>query len=440
VLSSIYIPYSQQQSNIMDAAHASIGILIVFVIGYILIIAEAFTHINKASVALMTAVVSWGLVFSDYSVPYSDHLQQFYHHVASVSELIFFLLAAVTIVEILSAHNSFRFLSNLVTARSKRKLLVVVSIMSFLLSSVLDNLTTTVVMITLMRKIVGSKQDRWMIGSGIVIAANAGGAWTPIGDVTTTMLWIGDLITTGPTLQWLFLPSATCVLTSVAVLAFSLEGSLPEVDQSHATVKKEPRSRLIFFLGMGVLVSVPVVKYYTGLPPFMGMILGLSILWTFTDIIHGRYDSREHLRVPFILRAVDMSAPLFFLGVLLSVAGLETAGILGALAETLNDVFPSINLLTVFIGIVSAVIDNVPLVAACMNMYGQAVYPTDSPFWQLLAYCAGTGGSILIIGSAAGVAFMTLEKVPFFWYLRRAAPAALVGYFAGFAVYILFGR
>ena len=302
------------------------------------------------------------------------------------------------------------------------------------LSSVLDNLTTTIVMVSLIRKVIQDREDRWTIGSAIVIAANAGGAWTPIGDVTTTMLWIGGQLSTGNIISSLFFPSIACMILALIPLQFFLKG---EVQHQLAKQKTETHALLVLILGISVLVSVPVFKYLTGLPPFMGILFGLGILWIVTDFLHRDYPERHNLRVVEIMKRIDLPSVVFFLGILLAVGALHEVGILGDLANFLDMTLKSPILIATVIGLLSAVVDNVPLVAAAMGMYDLASYPMDSPFWEMIAYAAGTGGSLLIIGSAAGVVFMGIEKVSFFFYLKRVTLSAAVGYFGGITVYLL---
>jgi Na+/H+ antiporter NhaD/arsenite permease-like protein len=309
--------------------------------------------------------------------------------------------------------------------------------MTFFLSAVLDNLTTTIVMVALIQKLLRTHEQKMLIGGAIVIAANAGGAWSPIGDVTTTMLWIGGNVSTWPLMRDLFLPSMACSLVAFAWLHFYLP-ELPVIDKGTEEAFPFPKlGNILFFLGIGSLVFVPVLRYLTGMPPFMGVILGLGLMWLVTDLVHRNYHHHVHLTMPAALSRIDMSGVLFFLGILLSIQALETVGVLDHLALVLQHFIGNINMIAVAIGILSAVIDNVPLVAGSMGMYNLSAYPTDSSFWQLVAYCAGTGGSMLIIGSAAGVAFMGMEKVGFGWYLKKIGPPAAVGYFAGIIVYLL---
>lgn len=414
----------------------AIWMIVVFVIGYALITLENITKINKATIALMIAIICWILQYeNDPSCILEKGYKCFSTYISAISQIVFFILGALTIVEIISNHQGFRVLSDYIQVNSKRKLLWVVGFIAFFLSSVLDNLTTTIVMVTLLQKIVREREDRLIIGSGVVIAANAGGAWTPIGDVTTTMLWIGGQITTVNVMKDLFIPSIICLVVSLFFLTFMLKGNFvkKEVEVKHST----PLENFVFFLGIGLLIFVPIFKYLTHLPPFMGMFFGLSVLWIITDWVHGEEKDRMHLKVPHALSKIDFPTTLFFLGILLAVSALENAQILEKLAEWLDHAVGNVPIIATLIGLVSAVVDNVPLVAGAMGMYTLTQYPQDSQFWQLIAYCAGTGGSILIVGSAAGVVFMGLEEVDFFWYLRRISFPALIGYLAGIGIYLL---
>lgn len=412
------------------------SMLAVFVIGYILITFEHYTSINKATIALMMAVICWVIQFTNPAIPGENNLNFLGEHLSNISQVVFFLLAALTIVEIINVHHGFNIITDYIHTKSKRKLLWIVGAISFFLSAILDNLTTTVVMLTLLQKLIDRGQDRLLIGGGIVIAANAGGAWTPIGDVTTTMLWIGGELSTLDIIQTLFFPSVICMVVSFFILSFNLSGNFESrkvhLDLNHS----QPRSRLIFYLGAGLLIFVPIFKILTGLPPFMGMLFGLSAMWLITDIIHCKYDDRAHLRVPYVLSKVDLSGTLFFLGVLLCIGALETGKILEALAVFLNNTIGNITWIAIGIGLFSAIVDNVPLVAATMGMYDLSVYPQNHQLWEMIAYSAGTGGSILLIGSAAGIVFMGMEDVNFFWYCKKISIAALAGYFAGILFYL----
>jgi Na+/H+ antiporter NhaD/arsenite permease-like protein len=409
--------------------------ILTFIVGYAFITIEHFTKISKTSIALLTAIICWILVFTGHAENNGDNLSFLGEHMANISQVVFFLLGALTIVEIINAHKGFSLISNYIHLRSKRKLLWLVGLVTFFLSSVLDNLTTTIIMVTLIRKWIPNQQERLLVGGTIVIAANTGGAWTPIGDVTTTMLWIGGQLSTMVIMRDLFLPSLACLLVALVWLSWPLEGMYPISEQKEEQI--EPRGRMIFWLGLGCLISVPLFKLSTGLPPFMGILFGLALMWLITDIIHSD-EERSYLRVPNVITKIDVSSILFFLGILLAIDALHTAGLLDRLANTMDRNVSNPNIIAILIGLASAVVDNVPLVAASMGMYELAQFPTDANFWKLIAYCAGTGGSILVIGSAAGVAFMGLENVQFFWYLRRIGIPALISYFVGIAIFYLF--
>lgn len=410
-------------------------LILLFLTGYLAIIFERFLHVNKAAVALVLGVLCWMLYFA-----YQDGNVSFTavgEHISDVAQIIFFLFAAMVIVELVDSHQGFKMITNLFTTSSKRKLLWLLIPLSFFLSATLDNLTAMIVMVSLLRKLIPSQKERWLFGSILVIAVNAGGAWTPIGDVTTTMLWINEKITTWQTMRALFLPSVLCALTAGGIATFYIkEGSVQE-DKKQA-LPLQPGGRSVLFMGVGSLIMVPIWKALFGLPPFMGALLGLGILWLITDITHFRHgEARWHLRVTHVLTKVDTSGVMFFLGILLAVDALAASGLLKDLAEGLHTFVPNQNWVAMIIGLVSSVIDNVPLVAATMGMYDINTYPQDSALWQMIAYAAGTGGSILVIGSAAGVAFMGLEKVDFLWYFRKISWIALVSFFVGFATYLL---
>lgn len=414
-------------------------ITIAFILGYTLITIEHFTKIDKATTALLMAVVCWVIQFLNPTHTCEENTLCLGEHMGAISQVVFFILGALTVVEVINLHKGFTFISERIRTNSKQVLLWTVGIVTFVLSGVLDNLTTTIVMVTLLRKIISNPEDRLLIGGGVVIAANAGGAWTPIGDVTTTMLWIGGQLTVEGMLTSLFWPSIVCFFASFAYLHFMLKGDFT-APKAVAEEKPEPYGRLIFFLGIALLVFVPVFKVLTGLPPFMGMLFAMSILWVATDVLHVGKENRSHLRVPHALTRLDFSSVLFFLGILLAVEALNTAGVLTSLAQTLDENIGNPTLIAVAIGLASAVVDNVPLVAASMGMYSMVQYPVDSDFWNLVAFCAGTGGSILIIGSAAGVVFMGMERVNFYWYMRKISLPAAIGYFAGIAVYLILSQ
>lgn len=417
----------------------TISMVIVFAIGYALITLEHITKINKTTIALLMAIICWILQFANHyaEVTHQENLGYLEAHIANISQVIFFLLGALSIVELINVHQGFKIISDVIQVKSKRAMLWFLGFITFFLSAVLDNLTTTIVIVSLLQKLIDDREDRLLIGGGIVIAANAGGAWTPIGDVTTTMLWIGGQVTSGAIIKSLFLPSMACFIASFCILSFMLKGMIVSEKMSNKEGKLEPLGELIFFLGIAALISVPIFKTLTGLPPFMGILFGLGVLWLVTDLVHAHDSNRDYLRVPYVFTKIDLSGVMFFFGILLCINALETAGILERLAHWLDQNIGNTHIVATMIGIASAIVDNVPLVAASMGMYSLEQYPPDSSFWQLVAYCAGTGGSMLIIGSAAGVVFMGLEKADFFWYLKKISFPAFVGYFAGIGIYLL---
>jgi Na+/H+ antiporter NhaD/arsenite permease-like protein len=417
--------------------------LVIFFIGYTFITLEHSIGINKAAIALLTGVLCWTayLFYSTDAVAVSEQLMS---HLGETSGILFFLIGAMTVVELIDAHDGFHIIANAIKTTNKRKLLWIISFLSFFLSAILDNLTTTIVMVSLLRTLFSDKQDRWFFAGMVIIAANAGGAWSPIGDVTTTMLWIGGQITGKNIVLKLILPSLTCLLLPLVLVSFQIKGTIerpPAVgsNQNTSTISSFHRN-LIFFCGMGILVLIPLFKSITHLPPFMGMLLGLGCLWVLSEIIHKDKDTadKDMLSVVYALRKIDVSSILFFLGILLAISALQTAGHLTLFASFLEDHIRNQHIIATVIGLCSAIVDNVPLVAACMGMYDLNHFPTDHPFWEFIAYCTGTGGSVLIIGSAAGVAAMGMENIPFFWYLKKISWLSLIGYFGGALVYILF--
>lgn len=412
-----------------------------FIVGYAAIAFEHPIKINKAGTALLTGVLCWILyIFIDFA-PDQIELKVDYltEHLADISAILFFLLGAMTIVELVDAHDGFKIITNLIRTTNRRKLLWIISIIAFFLSSILDNLTTSIVMVSLLRKIIDNKEERLLFVSMVVIAANAGGAWTPIGDVTTTMLWIQGKITTVTIMRELIVPSMICLVVPLAMLTPKLRGNFkkPLLEESKKQIPTTSfERRLIFFMGVGALVFVPVFKTITHLPPYMGILFGLGVLWLATEILH-REKNEENKSVYSVMSAlqkVDVPSVLFFLGILLAISALQSQGHLTLAAQFLDSTVGNSNIIVFIIGLLSAIVDNVPLVAAAMGMYN---YPVDDQFWEFLAYCAGTGGSILIIGSAAGVAVMGMEKIDFIWYLKRISLLALAGYVAGAAAYIL---
>lgn len=488
--------------------------VIIFLLGYTMIALEHPLRIDKAAPALLIGVLTWvvyilgaeGILdpanitesaqrafeewksthyyhefvetymlchngdapsFHSIVVEYISH-HQILHHLGEIAEILFFLLGAMTIVEIVDQHQGFKVITDRIKTTKKVKLLWILSILTFFMSAALDNLTTTIVMVALLRKLISDQKTRWFFASMVVLAANAGGAWSPIGDVTTIMLWIGGQVTTVNIISHVIVPSIFTMVIPLIILSFMMKGNVkrPETDNNVDIVSKKQQIAILF-LGVASLLFVPVFKTITHLPPYLGMLLGLGNLWVITEILHRWYNKRKlekktetinkdyydekeqvtkKLQVIKILSKVDVPTVLFFLGILLAVASLQSAGHLGLLAEYLDENLGNIYLINLAIGILSAIVDNVPLVAGAMGMYEVAPTGTtgymadfmiDGQFWQFLAYCAGTGGSILIIGSAAGVAAMGMEKIDFIWYLKRISLLAMVGYFAGAAVYYL---
>ncbi|MEC8662780.1 MAG: sodium:proton antiporter NhaD [Bacteroidota bacterium] len=451
-------------------------ILVVFVLGYAFIALEHNVHIDKAASALVTGTVCWALfvlgwheapahLAEEFHLFAADHigqghggLSQFFehrllHHMEEISSILFFLMGAMTIVELIDAHEGFRVITDRIQTRNKVKMLWIVCVLTFFFSALLDNLTTSIVMVSLLRKLIDDRQTRWLFAGMVVIAANAGGAWSPIGDVTTTMLWIGGQLTTSTIVGNLILPSIACLLVPLALLSFRLNGDI-ERPQAEADEEWDPTTpferNLVFAAGVGGLLFVPVFKTVTHLPPFMGMMLSLGVLWMMTERLHRtkNLEEKSHLTVIGVLRKIDSASVLFFLGILLAVAALQEAGHLILAADWLRTSLNDVYLIDLAIGLLSAIVDNVPLVAASMGMYDivpieaatdawAAMFVQDGIFWQFLAYCAGTGGSALIIGSAAGVAVMGLERIDFVWDLRKISLLAILGYFAGAGVYLL---
>jgi len=417
-------------------------LVLIFVVAYAAIALEHPIKINKSASALLGA----GLLWTVYAVASSDHTlvnQELSESLASTAQIVFFLIGAMTIVEVIDAHNGFDVITSRIKTTRLSSLMWLVGIVTFFLSAILDNLTTTIVMISLMKKLLDKQEDRLLFAGMIVISANAGGAWSPIGDVTTTMLWIGGQITALAIIKGLFLASLANLIVPLLIVSYSLKGKLiaspikqPSISSAQTNVFER---NLMFFMGLGVLVLVPAFKTLTHLPPFMGILFGLGFLWLIGDLIHRNKDDEEkqHLTLAHALMRIDMSSIVFFIGILLAVATLEHSHILNGLAAWLDQSVGRQDMIVTIMGLVSAIVDNVPLVAASMGMYDIAKYPADSFLWEFIAYCAGTGGSILIIGSAAGVAAMGLEKIQFGWYLKKISWLALIGYFAGIATYIM---
>jgi NhaD family Na+/H+ antiporter len=421
----------------------AIIIITIFILGYAAIAFEHSIRLNKAATALVTGVLCW-TVYILFAEDKEVVTEQLSHHVGELSQILFFLLGAMTIVELIDAHDGFEIVTNRIKTTSKRELMWIIALLSFFFSAVLDNLTTTIVMISLVRKLVTDKNDRWMLAGLIVIAANAGGAWSPIGDVTTTMLWIGNQITAGNIIITLIIPSLACLLLPLLFMRLVFKGNVTrpeqEFDNGHLLTPKIIRQRnIVFFSGIGILLMVPVFKTVTHLPPFMGILIGLGLIWIITEVIHSEKDEadRKNYTVAYALRKIDTPSILFFLGILLAISALEAIGQLALTSAWMDKTLKDQNIIVMSIGLLSAIVDNVPLVAASQGMYDLNTYPTDHYFWEFLAYCTGTGGSILIIGSAAGVAAMGLERINFIWYLKKIGWLALIGYFAGAIVYML---
>ena len=416
-------------------------LIITFIAGYILIALEHAVKINKSSIALITGVLCWS-VYSLFSPDKSLVNQQLREHLGEISGILFFLLGAMTIVELIDSHDGFEIITSRITQTNKRKLLWIVAFITFFLSAVLDNLTTTIVVIALLRKLVKNPKERLFFAGMVVVAANAGGAWTPIGDVTTTMLWLGGQITTAHIMLKLFLPSLVSLIVPLLVLSIYFKGAVnrPDLlkakDNQHLPVKHQ---FVVFFSGILILMLVPVFKTVTHLPPYMGILAGLGILWIVTEVIHGKKDesAKNSFSVVQALRKIDLPSILFFFGILISIAALQSSGLLTELALWLSKSIGNVNVVVLSMGVLSSIVDNVPLVAAAQGMYSLSQFPQDSYFWEFLAYCVGTGGSILIIGSAAGVAAMGMERINFFWYLKRFSLLSLLGYFSGAVVYLL---
>jgi Na+/H+ antiporter NhaD/arsenite permease-like protein len=431
-------------------------VILVFCIGYVLIALEHSIQINKTATALILGAVCWAMYALNAPTPdvssfqiiipkisqHSDLVKaSLSHHLGNIASILFFLMGAMTIVELIDSHHGFKAITDFIKTKDIKALLWMVCLMTFFLSSILDNLTSAIVMVSLIRKLILEKRLRLFFAGMIVIAANAGGAWSPIGDVTTTMLWIGGKISAGGIVKSLFLPSVVCLLVPLLYLTFSLKGNLA----SDEFQKTEPLSgnstggNIMLGVGVTALVFVPIFKALTHLPPYMGILLGLGVLWVVSELINPNLDEadRKKYSAAGALSRIDISSVLFFFGILLAVSALESMSILQHFAEGLTKALGDNRLIISLIGVFSAIVDNVPLVAAAMGMYSIDMYPIDSMIWEYLAYCAGTGGSLLIIGSAAGVAVMGMEKIDFFWYFKNISLLALLGYISGAIVYLL---
>lgn len=461
--------------------------VLVFIIGYFFIAIEHRVGIDKAAVALLTGGILWVLyiLISPLTVPnvFAVHFHEFVadnnsvnilplieqcrsyivdvHIIESlgeISETLFFLMGAMTIVELVDVHGGFYIITDRITTKNKKLLLILIAFITFFMSSILDNLTTSIVMVMMVRKIVPNYKERWVYGSMIIIAANSGGAWSPIGDVTTIMLWIKGKITTGPLISSLFIPGLISMVVPMILATRMLKGELVETSRKAAghisTILSEKERLILSAMGVLALVMVPVFKYLTHLPPFVGVLIGLSILWIYTEIIYSRKETTETLkhRVTRVLKRVDTATILFFLGILLAVNALQGTGVLNTTGTFLEERVHNVYLINIAIGFLSAIVDNVPLVAVAMGMYPLAdasmiaaaadpafmqTFVQDGSFWLFLAYCAGVGGSLLIIGSAAGVVVMGIERISFNWYLKHFSLLALAGYLAGAGTFVL---
>ena len=450
--------------------------VVIFVLGYLAIALEHPLRVDKAASALIIGTLCWvayivgaeDILHLGFSPSWAAFLaahpdvhglhaihefiveNEIIHHIGEIGEILFFLLGAMTIVEVVDQHEGFKIITDRIKTTKKVKLLWILSFLTFFMSALLDNLTTTIVLVALLRKLIDDKQTRWFFASMVVLAANAGGAWSPIGDVTTIMLWIGNQVTALRIIEGVFLPSLVCMVVPLVILSFTMKGNVnrPKIDEDEEDITTPKEKILFLILGVGGLLFVPVFKTTTHLPPYMGMLLSLGILWVVSEIIHRDKpkEIKDQLKVVNILRRVDVPTVLFFLGILSAVAALQSAGQLNVLSQYLNEKLHNIYLIDLAIGILSSVVDNVPLVAGAMGMYPiadagavgyDAFFVQDGLFWEFLAYTAGTGGSMLIIGSAAGVAAMGLEKIDFIWYLKRISWLALIGYLAGAGVYFI---
>jgi Na+/H+ antiporter NhaD/arsenite permease-like protein len=416
-------------------------ILCVFIAGYIAIAFEQSLKVNKAASALITGVLCW-TIYILHSNDVHGVSEELVHGFGEIASILFFLLGAMTIVELIDSHHGFEIITQKISTKSKSHLLFIIAIITFFLSSLLDNLTTAIVMTSLCAKILSDKEDRLWFAGIIIIAANLGGAWSPLGDVTTTMLWIGGQITALKIIYTLLLPCLLACIIPVLIVAKRFKGktfvTLP-VNTSTSTEKRE--GKIILIAGLGFLLFVPLFKSLTHLPPFMGMLLALGLMWVITTLIHKNKggDYKEKFTVARALQKIDTPSILFFLGILLAVAALQSTGMLKTMAAALSNTFKNDYIIGTFLGLLSAVVDNVPLVAAAQGMYDLNTYPTDHPFWEFLALTTGSGGSAIIIGSAAGVAVMGIEQINFMWYLKKISWIALVGFVVGIGVFLLQG-
>lgn len=428
-----------------------IVMLVVFILGYLAIALEHPIKIDKAASALIIGALGWTLyAFSGADAHHvGEHLS---HHLVDIAEILFFLLGAMTIVELIDAHQGFAVITDKITTTKRVPLMWILTILSFFFSAALDNLTTAIVMSALLTKLIKDKDDLWMFAGMVIIASNAGGAWSPIGDVTTIMLWIGGQVTAANIITSIIVPSMVCLIVPMIYISFRLKGNITKPSSNvaieHITNPTTPFERkFVFFLGVAGLLFVPVFKTVTHLPPYVGILFSLGVMWLATELLHRskNHENKSNLTVIGVLKKIDVPTIFFFLGILLAVASLQSMGHLGDMAVILNDAFngqsaEGIYIINMIIGLLSSIVDNVPLVAGAMGMYEVSeagFYAVDGLFWEFLAYCAGTGGSVLIIGSAAGVAVMGILKIDFIWYIKRISFLAFIGYIAGAITYIL---
>ena len=419
----------------------TITIILVFILGYIAIALEHSIKINKSASAIIMAVLCWTIIMVNDANP-NHIIEKLSHHLSGISEIVFFLLGAMTIVELIDAHDGFHSITEIIKTTNKTKLIWIIAFTTFFLSAVLDNLTSTIVMLSILNKLIQDKKTRWMLLGLVIISSNAGGAWSPIGDVTTTMLWIGGQISPLNIVHQTFLASLISMALPALIMTYLIKGNIelkPAIENNLNFNSNTFERNFILIAGLGGLLFVPIFKSITNLPPYMGMLLSLGIIWMITEILHKRKNSDEKgvLSVSHALRKIDTPSILFFFGILMSIEALETIGVLPQMAKILTTAFGDKNMVAICIGLLSSVFDNVPLVAALQNMYSLEVFPKDHYFWELLCFTAGTGGSCLIIGSAAGVAVMGIEKIDFFWYLKKISWIALIGYFAGVIIFLL---
>lgn len=414
-------------------------LLTLFTAGYLLITLEHPIKINKTATALITGVACW----TAYALMSQHHVsEQLAEHLSSISEILFFLLGAMTVVELIDVHEGFTLITDRIASRNTRKLLWIISFLAFFFSALLDNLTTAIVMVSVARKLVRDTEQRRIIAGMIIIAANAGGAWSPIGDVTTTMLWISGQVTTVNIIKTLFLPSLVAMTLPLLLLTWQYpvdkQTATKNISRPYVTKQARFERKLMLAIGLGGMLFVPIFKTITHLPPYMGILLVLGLIWAASELIHKDKDEseRQKFTAAYALSRIDVPSILFFLGILLAVGTLDATGILSGLAQSLDQSVGNLDIIVLLIGVVSAIVDNVPIVAATMGMYDLQTFPPDAKLWEFLAYCAGTGGSILIIGSAAGVAVMGMEHLDFVWYLRKISWLALIGYVAGALVYL----